>query len=148
MIGIGTPISQRQPERIGTSCTTGEATYESRIAFPFNTMNKPVRLTLSRKRGFRLQPLSKRTNGLEAVVVARPSKWGNPFTLARYGRAEAIARYRAWLRDESGLDPRELAGKNLACWCKPDQECHADVLLKAANKRQAAARRPNAGGQR
>jgi hypothetical protein len=28
---------------------------------------------------------------------------------------------------------RELAGRNLACWCKPDQPCHADVLLKLAN---------------
>lgn len=27
----------------------------------------------------------------------------------------------------------ELAGKNLACWCRPDQPCHADVLLELAN---------------
>ena len=27
-----------------------------------------------------------------------------------------------------------LAGKNLACWCQLDQPCHADVLLKIANK--------------
>ncbi len=26
-----------------------------------------------------------------------------------------------------------LAGKNLACWCKPGEPCHADVLLKLAN---------------
>lgn len=25
-------------------------------------------------------------------------------------------------------------GKNLACWCKLDSPCHADVLLKLANK--------------
>jgi len=24
---------------------------------------------------------------------------------------------------------RELRGKDLACWCDPDQECHADALL-------------------
>jgi hypothetical protein len=30
-------------------------------------------------------------------------------------------------------DPSELRGKNLACWCKPDQPCHADVLLELAN---------------
>ncbi|MEV4579562.1 DUF4326 domain-containing protein [Nonomuraea jabiensis] len=23
---------------------------------------------------------------------------------------------------------RELRGKDLACWCDPDQECHADAL--------------------
>ena len=27
----------------------------------------------------------------------------------------------------------ELAGKNLACWCPPDQACHADLLLEIAN---------------
>lgn len=27
----------------------------------------------------------------------------------------------------------ELRGKNLACWCKLDAPCHADVLLRLAN---------------
>lgn len=31
---------------------------------------------------------------------------------------------------------REIAGKNLACWCPPDQPCHADVLLEIANQEQ------------
>ncbi len=31
------------------------------------------------------------------------------------------------------LDFTELRGKDLACWCKPDQPCHADVLLEIAN---------------
>lgn len=26
-----------------------------------------------------------------------------------------------------------LRGKNLACWCRPGQPCHADVLLEIAN---------------
>lgn len=29
---------------------------------------------------------------------------------------------------------RELRGKNLACWCKLDSPCHADVLLEIANR--------------
>lgn len=29
---------------------------------------------------------------------------------------------------------RELKDKNLACWCKPGEPCHADVLLKIANE--------------
>ena len=33
----------------------------------------------------------------------------------------------------------ELAGKNLACWCPPDQPCHADVLLEIANREEDAA---------
>jgi len=28
----------------------------------------------------------------------------------------------------------QLRGKNLACWCKPGEPCHADVLLELANK--------------
>ena len=27
----------------------------------------------------------------------------------------------------------DLAGHNLACWCKPDQPCHADTLIELAN---------------
>jgi hypothetical protein len=36
---------------------------------------------------------------------------------------------------EAGQPPdvAELRGKNLACWCKPGQPCHADVLLELAN---------------
>ena len=30
---------------------------------------------------------------------------------------------------------RELAGHDLVCWCRPDQPCHADVLLELANSR-------------
>ena len=28
----------------------------------------------------------------------------------------------------------ELRGKNLACWCALDRQCHADVLLELANR--------------
>lgn len=40
---------------------------------------------------------------------------------------------------EAGLSPdlrdvvKELRGKNLACWCKNGEPCHADVLLELAN---------------
>jgi hypothetical protein len=32
------------------------------------------------------------------------------------------------------LKIKELRGKNLACWCRLDQSCHADVLLELANR--------------
>ena len=32
---------------------------------------------------------------------------------------------------------RELAGRDLACWCPLDQPCHADVLLELANREPA-----------
>ena len=46
-------------------------------------MTVPVRLQLSRKRGFNLQKLSRETNGLPAVKVTRPGAFGNRFTLFR-----------------------------------------------------------------
>jgi Domain of unknown function (DUF4326) len=72
------------------------------------------------------------------VVVARPTRWGNPFTLADHGRDEAVRRYRAALvGGELGFSVedvrRELAGRDLACWCPLDQACHGDVLLAIAN---------------
>jgi len=27
----------------------------------------------------------------------------------------------------------ELRGMNFACWCRPDQPCHANVLLRLTN---------------
>jgi hypothetical protein len=38
-----------------------------------------------------------------------------------------------WLRVTVDDVRRELAGRGLACWCKPGQPCHADVLLEVAN---------------
>lgn len=32
---------------------------------------------------------------------------------------------------------RELAGKDLVCWCSLDEPCHADVLLEIANSGEA-----------
>jgi hypothetical protein len=98
---------------------------------------RQVRLRLSRKRGFKLQKLSRDTNGREAVVVSRPSRWGNPFPVKANGRERAIALYEAHLRKTYGkrlgkaLQP--LHGKNLACWCAHDLPCHADLLLRLAN---------------
>lgn len=93
------------------------------------------------------------------VVVSRPSKWGNPMSVAdaRFelltrgvesptdcdARAFAVAEFRRYL-DEGTLPftvedvRRELRDKNLACWCplpepgQPDR-CHAAVLLAIAS---------------
>jgi hypothetical protein len=73
------------------------------------------------------------------VVVSRPSRWGNPFRVGVDGnRSECVALYREALRhghlgfDE--IDVRtELAGRDLACWCRSDDACHGDVLLEMAN---------------
>jgi hypothetical protein len=122
-------------------------------------MAGPVRLQLSRHKGFDLQALSQATNGLPAVKVARPTKWGNPYKAMNDDAEGAVRRFRRLfdvkpsrlrhmiLNICSGrpgfgegalLDMKlalpELRGKNLACFCRLDQPCHADVLLELANR--------------
>jgi hypothetical protein len=99
----------------------------------------PTRLQLSRKKGFDLQAHSIATNGLPAVVVARPTKWGNPFRVVGSNgyadRAWAVAAHREYMCGSSDLKPdvNELRGKNLACWCDFEGPCHANTLLELAN---------------
>lgn len=95
----------------------------------------PMRIQLSRKKGWRMPA--------NTVNVARPSKWGNPHWIggcdlcgAIHTRAEAVAEFRAEIEASPKLQRKireELAGKNLACWCKPGETCHGDVLLEMAN---------------
>lgn len=72
----------------------------------------------------------------EAVYIGRPTKWGNPYREGPDGtREEVIAKFEAYLRMNPALmeaAKRELAGKDLLCWCAP-LPCHGDVLLRIAN---------------
>lgn len=90
----------------------------------------PVRIQRKRAKGWTMPP--------NAVYVGRPTKWGNPCPVETYGgRKEAVAGFRRYLRARmyfNSLEPTELRGKDLACWCPLDQPCHADVLLEIANK--------------
>lgn len=123
-------------------------------------VSEPVRLQLARSKGFNLQRHSVEANGLSAVNVARPSRYGNPVTEQDFLELQAIWKemgrkpikgpwqqhavrcFDAWLGGkfaDLGKPPtaaeirRDLKGKNLACWCKPGDPCHADVLLEIAN---------------
>lgn len=90
-----------------------------------------------------------------AVYVGRPGPFGNPFLVEVDGdRAGIVAKFREWLAGTTwygGRDPalmrrrlRDLAGKNLACWCPLDQPCHADVLLEIANAALGAGKESDA----
>jgi hypothetical protein len=115
----------------------------------------PIRLRLSRAKGFDLQLLSRTTNGLPARVVARPGRFGNPWTVegaraAGYQgtdedlRCYCTGMFRNGLRHKLPLVHhmlnrlKDLRGHNLACFCplpapgQPDH-CHAAVLLEVAN---------------
>ncbi|MBN9315507.1 MAG: DUF4326 domain-containing protein [Devosia sp.] len=118
-------------------------------------MPSPQRMQLSRRAGFNLQEASLALNGLPAKLITRPGRWGNPFTIdetaKHYGLDHDAAQGKAvelcgqWLR--GSIDPAlspgpapsreairaELAGHNLACWCKAGTPCHADVLIELAN---------------
>jgi hypothetical protein len=103
-------------------------------------MSKPVHLQLSRRPGFDLQAISRAANGLVAVNVARPTRWGNPYKIGVDGpasRCVALFRRFAVRAAKSVPEWREdlgkLRGKNLACWCRAGTPCHAGVLLELAN---------------
>ena len=101
----------------------------------------PKRIQMHRRKG------GWRAENPDAVIVARPTKWGNRFVVGeRYlttNMGHAIVRDRAHAvelfrncRDAMRWDMAELRGKDLACWCPLDQPCHADVLLEISNSRQ------------
>jgi hypothetical protein len=101
------------------------------------------RLVRRRVRGWKMPP--------NTVSVTRPGKWGNPFKVTGERPPErAVADFRLELRYETlaielempvrsqhmrwiAKHINELRGKNLACYCKAGQPCHADVLLSIAN---------------
>lgn len=82
----------------------------------------------------------------DVVIVARPSRWGNPYRAGKASpdnptyivkdNADAVRLYREWLalpaQAEYRTNAKQLKGKRLACYCKPDLPCHADVLAEIA----------------
>lgn len=94
----------------------------------------PERIRLSRAKGWRMPPNTVKVDRSNAI-------WGNPFVVGEDGTAaECVAAYSSYIRIATGVPngggrpliqqaPEVLGGKNLACWCKLDAPCHADVLL-------------------
>ena len=95
------------------------------------------------------------------IVVARPSRYGNMFTVAScvengfaldvpHARVVCVEAFRSVLMLGSGspwfsahsadrvrwiLDHlHELRGHDLACWCPQPGPCHAHVLIDLANR--------------
>lgn len=108
----------------------------------------PERIQMSRQHPWR-------ADHPDAVIVSRPSKWGNPFkagerlsvtskgvpigTTLVADASIAVFLFRRYVEHHE-LDLEPLRGKDLACWCPMvDSEgnrvpCHADVLLELANQ--------------
>lgn len=68
-----------------------------------------------------------------ALLVARPSRWGNPYSLAKYSRSESLTKYQDWLDQKLVEDYnflRPLYNKMLVCYCDLNVTCHADLILE------------------
>ena len=109
----------------------------------------PERIQLRRAKGWKMPA--------NTAKVDRTTKWGNPCVVGKHGtKAECVQWHSLALRGMTVMgmknpdgtrlsdslteyaamvkrDIHELRGKNLACWCKPGEPCHADVLLSLAN---------------
>ena len=93
-------------------------------------VNKEIAGTIMRIKRERTKGWKMPTN---AVYVGRPTRYGNPYSLDDYDRTTAIDMYAKWIDEQLEKDPSfldALLGKDLACWCRMDQPCHADVLIK------------------
>ncbi len=115
----------------------------------------PKRIQRKRTKGWRMPE--------NCVCVTRPGKWGNPFRVTHYAisnpKYRAVQFFRECLNRAiqgvpfpahpnggalSASDIKcfrrmareigELRGKDLACYCKDGDICHADVLLEIANQ--------------
>jgi Domain of unknown function (DUF4326) len=125
-------------------------------------MMKPTRIQLRRTKGWRMPPntvkVDRTTKWGNPFHVVQPDPKDSPLQTmmdAQHGvcfTAEAaVNRFKRLLKAfrlrgsycanekkrwwvSVAMIRKELRGKNLACWCKPGTPCHADVLLKIANK--------------
>lgn len=112
----------------------------------------PTRIQISRQHPWRSQHP-------DAVIVDRTTRYGNPFRIGHRhevrlrdgstrqmvisGPRAAIEAHVLWLRGEIDLPDverpsltsivEELGGRDLGCWCGPEQPCHADTLITVAN---------------
>lgn len=112
---------------------------------------EPKRVQRKRSKGWKMPE--------NTVIVDRSTKWGNPFVIHgdgfRMAPEVAVDCFRRLLNESGAWCPipvhkwpvgkvpsrfttvddvrNELRGKDLACWCKPGDPCHADVLLEIAN---------------
>ena len=101
----------------------------------------PKRIQRRRVKGWRMPA--------GAIYVGRPTKWGNHIKVGDYGKSPQARRTAHWLAVldfEKSIEwnpegeaykeaaRRELRGHDLACFCRLDEPCHADVLLRLANE--------------
>lgn len=107
---------------------------------------QPKRIQRKRTKGWRMPP--------NTISVTRPGKYGNPYVIGSY--LQPVGKQRHTLNDEILItrtncllffreyaeqmiekDPQWLddaRDKDMACFCKLNDACHADILLELANR--------------
>ena len=67
------------------------------------------------------------------ILIDRTTKWGNPFIIGKDGtRNEVIMKHKMLVLSNPKMIEeikKELKGKVLGCWCKP-QACHGDTYIE------------------
>ena len=101
----------------------------------------PQRIQRRRVAGWRMPP--------GVTYIGRPTRWANPYKVGEpavvgdvqmnypIDRSAAVRAFRCALG--WGLLPvtvedirRDLAGRDVCCWCPEPEPCHGDVLLAVA----------------
>jgi hypothetical protein len=123
----------------------------------------PIRVQLSRKKGWKMPSNTVKVDRSTLwgnpfnVVKGRVLRGGainwytayfvgsnlKDFAFKEEAVAVSIRSFEKWIQHPAQRKLRDLIklniglrGKNLACWCKLDQPCHADTLLEIANSKE------------
>lgn len=116
----------------------------------------PIRIQRKRTKGWKMPA--------NTVYVGRGSEWGNPFVVGIDGdHAEVVRKFEKYFQPYTHAKgsiedfyisvgrfehaKNVLKGKNLACWCKESDICHADYLLKLVNDNSSDALNNTTGQQ-
>ena len=94
----------------------------------------PIRIQRKRSKGWRKPP--------GAIIVTRGTLWGNPYKIDDHTtRKQSLDFFRHHLKVMKEKSPyafenyiAPLRGKDLACFCAPEEACHADILLQLAQE--------------
>lgn len=126
-------------------------------------MTAPIRIQLSRTKGWRMPSntvkVDRSTGWGNPWIAGLPGcvKLHNGIIVQigpALSTAGTVDRFRRWMAGDLGFvigaqvehplfglvlcpgappNPASLRGKNLGCWCRPGDRCHADILLELAN---------------
>lgn len=99
-----------------------------------NAPEPPKRIQLKRLKGWRKPEGS--------VVVTRSSRYGNPFKIGDpntdgtpMSREDVCQRFEAEALPRISREDMEfLRGRDVVCFCRLEDMCHGDILLRHANK--------------